>query len=500
MSTPIYLQQGIAFIDQFTYQLSTGGFVTGKTQGSFTIVLSNATTTVVSPSGVTITEVGLGVYQITIAASAFLATNGSYELLIYDTATPIYSWEQVYEVTPSGLPGPIATVSFTSTAGNGRVTDGTGNPLSGARVLITLGTVYQTALTTNALGNWGPVFLPAGTYTVYAQLAGYSQASGSLVFTSSTATGPGADLAMTAIANVSTIVASDMWTYARQQSYDQVGSSADLKIKRAVNSATDMIAQERKFNWWLRRQNLTINGFQNVTVLLTNGSANIVIQSGTFPAWATVGAKIKVNSGASNSQAILDLTSQTNNTTVTFNGTWAGPTAATYAGVLFQDTYALPTNMYQFGRILPGQQWGWGGLPVSAETIWEWQNASAFQQQGPSGFAIANGSVIIWPFPSVTQNYNYTMHARPVPAQNPSDTIDWDPAQITLLKFAINYQIAVEFGKAVAGGIDECLKAYRDALGRMVTTDKLPSDLPSVSNYSGLYGQPGLWSKNPRAP
>lgn len=493
MATPIYWQVGIGLADAITYQNSAGTFIIGKVQANFTIIVSTSAGVVASP-GITLTEVSAGsdpgVYSIAYSGTGMLATLGSYHVLIYDTSAPLNSWDADIVVTASGGPSPVGSVAFTSTSGNGRAVDGSGNPLANVSIILRNAAtgVYQVSLTTGSDGNWGPLYLPVGTYNIYYQLSGYSQGIASVVYISATVVGPGSDITLTAIVTTATLLASDAWTYARQQSYDQVGPSADLKLKRSVNRAAEMVAKERKFNWWLRRASLPINGALNYTVTLTKGSTLVTSTSGNFPTWTNLG-RLRLNN------QVLDLTTNPTTTTATMSGIWNGASGS-YSATLFQDSYALPANMFQFGRILPGQTWGWGGEPVSIEQIWEWQNALAYAQQGPSAFAIANNMLTLYPYPSVDASYMVTFHARPAPVAVATDIIDFDPCQIEILHRAIDYQVAVEFGKSVHGEAAECLAGYTQALARMVTTDRSIADLPSLSQRRG---QAPFW-RAPRAP
>lgn len=492
MGDPVYLARGLAFLDSFTYQLTSGAFQTGKVQANFTIKLSKNGSTA-STTGISLTEVDAvnnpGDYVLSYSLSSFVAANGEYHLVIYDTASPQYSWQAVYVVTATGTPGTINNAFFTSTTGDGRAVDQSGNPLSGVVIYIKSGTLTLPPVTTDVNGNF-TFFAPAGTYTLYYTLSGYQQATASVTFTTTSSTGPLTDVALVAVNTGGTVYASDLWTYCRQQSFDQNGTQADQKIKRAVNRALDMVAKERCFNWWLRRESLVIYGALAYTITLTKGSPVAVSTSGTFPSWATNLARFNTNS------QILDIINQTDSTHVTLRGNWNGATGS-YSATLFKDTYDLPDNMFQFGRVLPGQRWGWSGDPVSAEVVWEAQNAAAYQQQGPSLFAIFNGNLILSPYPSTDQTYLFTYHARPTPMTNAADIADFDGAQIEIVHRAIDYQTAMEFGKAVAGDAPACLRAYKDALARMVTTDKSTADLPGMGGLGGR--QPPYW-KAPRAP
>ena len=492
MSTPVYVQRGVAFKDTIVYQLPAGTFQTGKVQANFTIRLSKDGVGNQSTSGITLTETDSvnnpGDYVLAFTSASFLAVSGEYELIIFDTATATYSWEQVYTVTPTGAPGSSSNVYFQSSTADGRITDGT-NPLVGATIYVKSGTSTINVLTSDSTGNY-LFYAGAGTYTLYASLAGYTQASATVTFTATASTGPGIDIPLLVASNGSTVYASDLWTYTRQQAHDDTGPAADQKVKRVVNRAMDMVAKDRVSNWWLRRASLAVSGSLTFTITLTKASATATSTSGSFPTWAANLARFNVNS------QVVDIISQTNATNVVMSGVWNGATGS-YSATLFRDTYALPTNMYQFGRILPGQRWGWGGDPVSAEVIWENQNAANYQQQGPSLFGVFSGNLVLAPYPSTDATYIYTYHARPAPLVNSGDVADIDPAQIEIIHRAIDYQVALEFGGSVAGDAPSCMKAYTECRSRSVTTDRLPADLPGMG---GVGGRLAPYWKAPRAP
>lgn len=494
MSTPIYLQRAVAFSEGFTYQLTSGVFQTGKVQANFTFRLSLGTTGNQATTGIVLTEVDAvnnpGDYNLAYSATSFLAVNGEYRLIVFDTASPQYAWDQTYVVTSTGAPGPTSNVFFTAVNNNGRIVDSSGVAISGATIYVKSGSTTITVLTTDVNGEY-TFYANAGTYTLYINKNGYSQNTTTVTFTTTISTGPGINVALASASNGGTVYASDLWTYSRQQAFDAVGSAADLKIKRAVNRALDMVAKERCFNWWLQRAFMSINGALPFTITLTKDSAAVIITTAT-PAWANTPARFSVNS------QILDIASRTDSTHVTLSAPWNG-TTGNYSATLFQDTYTLPDNMFQFGRVLPGQRWGWGGDPVSAEVLWERQNSAAYQQQGPGAFAIYNGKLLLGPFPSTNQTYLYSYHRRPTPMTSSADVADFDGSQIEIIHRAIDYQTCTEFGKVVAGDLPACMRAYKDALARMVTTDRLPADLPSFNRIPGMGGSPTQWQA-PRSP
>lgn len=484
MSQAIQAKQGVAFLDSIIYQKTDGTFQTGKVQGDFTLRLSKNGVGNQSTTGITITEVDSvnnpGEYYIAIASTAFVAAVGEYTLLIFDTATPTYSWSQVYQVTALGQVGSVAPVAFEAAASDGRAVDSSNNPLQDVTIYVTNDaspsiSTYFTVLTTDADGLF-TFYADPGTYTLRYEKSGYELATTTVTFTTLAATGPGEDVTMGTAAASSGMTLAALQAYARQQAYDETGTQADAKLIRAVNNAIDMVARDTQSNWWLRRSYLSFYGAQDFTCTLTNGSPTVTIATGTFPSWSS-NAKLKIGS------QVVDIIANPATDTLTLATDW-NQDSDDYACVLFQDSYSLPTNCYQFGRILPGQSWGWGGEPVSAERLWEAQNASTFGQTYPSAFAVAYSKLLVFPYPTTDKTVAFTYHARPTPMTSSSDVADFDPSQIGLIYSAINYQVSLEFGKALAGGEnggpEKCLAQYRDNLGRSIGTDRLPADLPSL--------------------
>jgi hypothetical protein len=476
MSPPVQVKQGVAYTDSVVYQLPSGSFQTGKVQANFTIRLSKTGVGNQALTGITLTEVDSvnnpGDYALAFATNSFLSAVGEYELVIFDTASPFYSWEQVYQVTALGQPGSLAPVFFQAAVGNARAIDSSSVAIAGATVYVKRGNSFIYTLTTDASGLF-IFYADPGTYTLYYEKSGYALANTTVTFTTTTSTGPLTDIVMATASNPSTVVYSSLAAYARQQSYDETGTQADSRILRAVNNAVDMVARDTMSNWWLRKNFLAFYGSQSFTCTVTKGSATVTSTSGNFPTWANI-AKLKIGS------QVVDISANPTSATLTLATTFNGATNS-YACVLFLDAYALPTNCYQFGRILPGQNWGWGGEPVSAERLWEAQNASTFGQVYPSAFAVAYSKLLVYPYPTTDNTVAYTYHARPTPMVSSNDVGDFDPSQIGLIYHAINHQIAIEFGKALSGTPEDTLKLYHDELGRAVNTDRLPADLPSLS-------------------
>lgn len=471
--TPIPVKTGVLYRDSIVVQ-NGASFVTGLVNGDFTKQLSTATTGNVSTTGITVTEVDAsnnpGVYDILIPASIFSA-DGFYTLKLYRTADPTYSWSQLYEATPDGIPGSGGSLSFTATANDGRAEDDGGTPLEDVTVYLYNNAGFSISTTTNASGLWGPIkFAPSfGTVNLLYQKSGYAANTATLTVGASSVTGPGADIALTAVSNGSSITASELWSFARRMAHNKTGTQADTRIKNAVNDALDMLSMEMQSDFYIRRGYVQLQApYTTGTIALTNGATSCVLTGGTFPSWAASGRLYIAN------QPVLDISTRTDDTNLVLSAAFGG-TSDSYTYTLFQDNYSLPANIYQFLGTMNGQLWPYGSEPVSIQKLWEVQNEWAnFTQQGAWAYAIANGRIHVWPGPSEDRSMAYIYRARPTPLTSSSDIADVDASWISVLRHAITYHVCVQFGDSVAGDAKTCYENYQLGLAKLVNNDKSP--------------------------
>lgn len=478
MSLPQPHRRGTAIRDSFIYMKDDGTFNTGLTQADFTIKLSKDGVGNQSTTGVTLTEVDStnnpGQYDIAIATTGFVGVNGTYTLAFSKTSDVRFSWEQTWEINETGTP--LATpASFTATAADGRVTDGA-SPLENADVYLTVGTTFIGSTITDALGLWGPIYLPDGTITIRVQKSGYNQGSGNITVSGTTVTGPGADIALAVGSTVDPMAAAQLWAYARRQAVDQTGTKADTIIKSAVNDALDMISGAKPWPHLLRRAYLTLKGaYTTGTITTAAGDATVTLAGGTLPAWAASGRIFFQGQ-------VIDVASRTDDTHLEMATPWGGTGAAGLTYVLFQNEYDLPDDMWHFHRVLPGQRWGWGPDPVAPGVLFEMENAAIYGQRFANVFAIHNGAIAMAPYPTSDETIAYTYYARPARLTVDTDIADWDPVHLEALKRAIDVQLAIQFGRVVHGDIGACQKDYDSALGRDAAATKESVDIPGVGS------------------
>lgn len=468
MPDALYVRVGNALGDSFLYlaQNPARTRVTGKVDANFTKRLSKDGVGNQSTTGVTITEVDAtnnpGEYAINVTGAAFPAVAGRYVLTVFDTASPQYVWQWTWIVTSDGTASaPVGPALFTAVAGNGRVTDGV-SPILGATVIVrtATGALYYTAQT-DASGLWGSVNFPStnATYTAYVIRSGYQQVSGTISVVAGVATGPGSDLVMAAAAAANGLSASELWAYARRMMFGVTGTQADTEVKQAVGEALERVATVRRWPWYRRHGQLALNGaYATGTIALVQGSSTITLTGGTFPTWATSSlAKVRIGN------QIFRVLTRTSGTQLVLDAAWveASNAAATYT--LYQDEYALPSDLYRFGELLPGPRWGMGPIPTSPEALDQQQNAVLYGQKFSGAFAIQGQNVVFSQYPSQDTVLFYSYYARPADLVSGTDVADWDPAHKSLIRRAIDVEVALRYGKYAGGTAEQAFARFDDA-------------------------------------
>lgn len=474
MSDDIYVKVGSQLIDHhwLTTNTATAG-VTGQA-ANLTLLLSKDTSTIVSNTGVTITEFNSvtrpGLYCILAnPTTSFVASTGVYPATISWATNPLYAAAKTYRVTSNGAPsGTMGIASFTATANDGRVTDGT-NPLALATVYITTpaGAPYD-QLTTDASGLWGPVFFNFdGIYTFYVYLAGYGSQTGTITVSGSTTTGPLEDEVLTAIGSSSGLSLLDLKTYGRLQIRGNVGIAADTMLTSGINDALWDIARSYKWSWLFTDGMLTFREtYATGTLTFTTNDATVTLTGGTWPTWIADGGKLLYQG------IYYVVATRTSGTVIELEKEWSQGTVSGVGYVAYLNAYDLPDNCMVFGKVFPGMGWGWRPDPVSYSSLVEYMANNNFQAPNPGLFAIQNNQIVLWPAPSTTRNWPIVYYRRPAQLINNTDEADWDPLQLTVLQRAIDYQMAIRFTTVLAGTVKDCYEAYQKALNLAVNNDK----------------------------
>ncbi len=492
MSTPFPVKVGTNFKDSFYLKnKATDAPITGKVQGDFTIQVSRATTGNLATTGITITEVDAannpGAYDLVASgANSFTAsTAGKCYITIRLTSDNYYTFEQTILVTADGtFEGSSGAATFTATASDGRITDGT-NPLTGATVRLRNSANTIVAMTTtNATGVWGPVYLDA-TVTIDAQKSGYSvNTANSITVVGTLATGPATDVALTAVTSSTTILNSDLTSYARVQARNVTGSQSDTVIQQAVNNALAWVSTAKYWEYYKTYGDMTLREpYSTGTLTLTAASTTVTLATGTWPTWAASG-KLKIGN------KVYRIASRTSGAVVVLATAWAEDTESGTSYTLFQDEYALPTDCLKFGRPFAGQGWGWTGEASSMEAVLEAQNACTYGEKYPSQFAVhgsgGTSKLLIAPYPSGSEDVQlaFWYYRKPALLASAGDTADVDPLHLELFQRAIDYQIAIRYETCVAGPPEVCMSRLRECFTRFAHNDKAPMN-PSGPLMSG---------------
>ncbi len=484
MSTD-YVRVGQTAYIYFRAPLSVSAFDTGRISTDFTLDIVKNGTGNQATTGCAFSESDAtnnpGEYLYTCSGlTSFLAATGQYAVTVYRATDRLRVWTANINVTSDGTgAGTWGDAVFTAVAGNGRVMDGA-SPLANAIVKIVNSSsvvVYQTL--SDASGLWGPVYFNTnGTYTIYVQKAGYTSTSGTITVAALVATGPGADLTITASSTAGSLLASTFLGFIKRTNQDRSSSLADTEAIEILNDAVDMIAMERQWDYFHTRGAVQARAqYDTGTIALTNGSTTCTLTTGTWPTWAASG-EIFVNG------TWVVVETRSSGSVVVLADAWGNDSfSGTY--VLMQFRYALPVDCIRISESLFGNQWPFIGQPTSAAYVealkdaWQNSNSQAFR------WAIEGSYLCLWPVPSTNRNINLLYFRRPTPVVTSGDTIDWDSQHPFLLRRAIEYIVALR-RKADS---DEKLKAisaaknaYDEALNKALPWDKTAADPASDNN------------------
>lgn len=458
---------------------------------SWTIQLEKNGTGNIATTGVTVSEVDAsnnpGMYQMEVnATTGFVAATGSYGWRLSNTAAsgnPI-EVEGGIVVTANGLgSGTIGAASFTATAGDGRVTDGT-SALEDATV-----TIYDssdkivTQLVTDSSGLWGPVFLDTGSYSVYSQKAGYNQASGTITVSGGVATGPGADLQSTIATNSTTITAGELISYIKRQAHNHTGTMTDAIAYDILNDAMNMVSKAHEWSFLHRAGIVSLVGaYSTGTVEVTNGSATVTLTGGTFPSWVASG-EIRINN------VPYAISTRDSNTQVTLDHTYGDDSASGLAYVVYQDTYSLPTDTIGVRDFYWGNGWEWGSTPVPFDHIVEQKSMYPLSSSRSYYHAIADGKVVLYPYPSDNRDIVISYQKRMGKFSSASDVVDFDVIHLDLLHCAIDHHICRYYGQTSGfQNIESTFAEYHRHLGLAQSSDKSILKRPSPTG-SGRVGR-----------
>lgn len=484
-----YWKVGTTFRISWLYPNNATAMTTGKVAGDFILDIVKNGTGNQATTGCTFAEVSSatdpGSYEFACSGStSFISATGTYDIAVRDAADFTKLWGGQVTVTSDGTgAGTWGDASFTATVGDGRVVVG-GVALDAATIYITnsAGVLYVKT-TTNSSGVWGPVYFnTAGTYTVYAQKAGFSTTSGTITVVGSTATGPGADLTIVASSTAGTLLASTFLGFIKRTNQDRSSSLADTEAIEILNDAVDMIAMKRQWDYYHTRGAIQARAlYETGTVAIANGGTTMTLTGGTWPSWAASG-EIFVD----NTWVVIE--SRTSNSQVEIADAWGNDTITASTYQLVQFRYSLPVDCIRISDALFGKQWPFMGRPTSAAHIECLKDAWQSTNNNPFTWAVEGTWLCLWPVPESNRNINLLYFRRPTPVASSGDTIDWDSQHPFVLHRAIEYISALR-RKADSDekikGLSVAKKAFDDALADCFTWDKTAADPASAQSGNG---------------
>lgn len=403
-------------------------------------------------------------------STSFASATGNYTIKVYRTSDATQIWTETVRVTSDGTGmGTWGAYSFTPSASNGRVMSG-GSPLAGATVRIVRsdGSIYVQH-TTDSSGLWTQTFFDSAnaTFTVNVQKSGYTLGTGTITIVAGVVTGPGADISLTVSSTSNTLVASDLWAYARRMLTDNVGSKSDTLVQEIVDDALAYLAMTKQWPYLLDHDEVAlVPAYSTGTVSITNGATAATFSGASLPSWAASGNLYVNGTWAKISTA--------STTSLVLSESWGESTVSGATYTLAQHEYTLPTNLQRIDKVIFSNNWPYDH-EVSAARIdylrTVWQTGDSF----PSCWGIRADKFMVWPYPNAYHSVHLLYYKRPALLVSPGDVLEWDPQQLMVLRRAIDYQCALR-GECVAGTIAECRSTLDEAIDTAWEWDKTGTD------------------------
>jgi hypothetical protein len=321
--------------------------------------------------------------------------------------------------------------------------------------------------TTDASGIWSVYFAEDDTYSLYIQKSGYSVGTATVVVSGGVATGPGADVSLSALTSTTGYTFSGLKSYCLRQWFDKSDTQANTMAGEIVNEALRFVATSRNWKWYNRMVTVDLNPpYSTGTISITKGAATVTLVGGTFPSWAAKG--VLVYGGQ-----VYDVSTRDGDTQLTLADNWGRDSISGESYVLAQYEYALPTaGVYQILSVLGGSGWPYPVDPIPYGT---WAALRDLYQTGggPYNWTIYQGNIAVWPFYSGSESARYNLHVKAKPAALVSDTdeADWDPSLPDVLYRAIDLHITYR-GRCRAGDTQVCSNNFDMAMARAVGNDQ----------------------------
>jgi hypothetical protein len=448
-----------------------GSFVTGLTSSDVTIRLTKNTTGNQATTGVTFSEVDAtnnpGVYAIVVSgATGFVAATGNYHLSVFRTADgEEYGKEADWIVTSDGTgAGTWGDASFTPSTGNGRYTDGT-DPLENVvvRIADSSGDIWVRTLT-DSNGLYPTVYFPAdGVYTVRAQLSGYSSALYTITVSGGVATGPGADSVMTISTTSTTILASELTTYAHRAYFDHTGNKADSEVYDIVNDAITRVCDEYHWTFMHKVSQVIMRAqYATGTISITEAGTTVTLVGGVFPSWAASG-EIYVDG------QFYPVTSRTDDTHVELAQAFGSASITGETYTITQIGYDLPSRCAMLDEILWPDAYTRPRRVSKALFDIQKNGYSSVTSSNPGIWSFGDQKIYVLPALSVDRSVNILYYEMPDEVISTSDVIVMPRFMLPILRKAITVEACMRSsGESAYASLRQAQQEYEISIEKAV--------------------------------
>ena len=213
-----------------------------------------------------------------------------------------------------------------------------------------------------------------------------------------------------------------------------VGTRIETIINESINEAVRRIAADVPSSRYDVTGVLSINGSEQSTASITNGSTSLARTSGNFASWADDG------------EVLLDgqwyaVSSGEGTGTLTLATAYVGDDISDGAYTLYQDAYSIADDAMEIGQdLFYGENWLWGQTPISYDELLRRKQYYTTGNDYSYAHALAGRKLYLYPFPNESRSLRYVYRKLPaaVASFGTSVDLDVDDAMETLLYRAVD--------------------------------------------------------------
>jgi hypothetical protein len=236
-------------------------------------------------------------------------------------------------------------------------------------------------------------------------------------------------------------------TYAQDNYHDSTDTKALREIARFVNDAFRRICRSHDWSFYLKtgRVNTAVK-YSTGTVAINTGDSQLILSGGTWPTDAA-GAHIVIDT---DTDIEFEVKTRVNGSAVIFKDgqVWLGSNISGETYKLYYYVYNLPSD---FRKMFDHESEDFAMWYMSP-TDFEYYHLTNDDDSGTPVFYTISGAkeFRVWPYPDSAKAVDFLYYRWPAVLSSDGDSMDWVEDWLDLAFRAIDLEIGIRTGKAVA--------------------------------------------------